>query len=151
MLHTLTRLSGMTPLTCALQKIGAAQPQRAPDCSTQACLRASITTEQAKLSVHSEYSIWQHPYKSPYRATSEESGGFETHFCSSVPQNSQGQPQTLPKGEAQTQCRRHKDPWRLGRTQSCSVHGQAQDSLPACAEKEKEGDIASLLLFHCPP
>lgn len=107
-----------------LRRLEQHSPRRAPACSTQTCLIAYITIEQAKLSVHSEYSTWQHPYKSPYRATGrgkkriwdflsicpkQSSSKSVLSQSSQVCMGLQGktsdgcsQPQTLPKGEAQT-------------------------------------------------
>lgn len=107
-----------------LRRLEQHSPRRAPACSTRTCLIAYITIEQAKLSVHSEYSTWQHRYKSPYRATGRGKKRIwdflsicpkQSSSKSVLPQSSQvcmgsqgktsdgcSQPQTLPKGEAQT-------------------------------------------------
>lgn len=89
-------------------------PRRAPACSTQTCLIAYITIEQAKLSLRSEYSTWQHPYDSPHRATGkvEDLRLTLVHLPLKAAKSlwawqcktsgGCGQPHTLPKGEAQT-------------------------------------------------
>lgn len=127
-----------------LRRLEQHSPRRAPACSTQTCLIAYITIEQSKLSVHSEYSTWQHPYKTPYRATgrgkkriwdflsicpkqssSKSVLSQSSQVCMGLQgKTSDGCSHPSQRWSTNTQCRRslRQNAGGLGRTQPCSAH-----------------------------
>lgn len=169
----------MAPLACAFRKIGAAEqhgPTRAPVCSTQTCLIAYTTIKQAKISESPlNISLGTILTRVPRGLQAEQSREFENlrltfvHLshkaarsvwaCQGKTSGGCGQPQTLPKGEAQTHS--------AGRTKTlggkillvwaghrAAPPVQPSTAQPPCTCGEGEGRDTAFpvpLPFDCPP